>query len=239
MKKNYKNIPEGGPDSGAWIYDKLASNWIEEPLDYSVDWSTWPVRKADKDTTHRFYIDGFYRQATNTLSEIMLDAFPTIAIEIPISHREFLYDQAISSDMITIATIRDPFDAVVSCFEYGEYEFSETIEFERDINFYIRIYKKLISIENKINFIHFNSIIKNPSNILRSIKDKYFIEIDNIYKYKNLDKSPMYNGTWNREKHIKIASLLNDFKVNTNLNEAYYLYEKILKSKKFIGKELI
>jgi hypothetical protein len=200
---------------------------------------TWPVRKSNNDTTHRFYVDGFYRQATNTLSRIILDSFPTVAIEIPISHREFLYDEAISLDMNVIATIRDPFDAIVSCFEYGEYSFTETIEFERDINFYIRIYKKLISIESKINFIHFNSIIKNPSNILESIKNKYSIKIDNIYKYKNLDKSPMYNGTWDREKHIKIASLLNSFKLNTNLNEAYFLYEEILKSKKFIDKEFI
>jgi hypothetical protein len=239
MKKYNKNIPKGGPDAGSWIYDENEKKWIEKPLDIEIDWLTWPVRKADENTTHKFYIDGSYRHATNTLVRIVLDAFPTVAIEIPIAHREFLYDEALSSGTNVIATIRDPFDSVVSCFEYGEYDFSETIEFERDINFYIRIYKKLLSIENKINFIHFNSIIKNPSNILLLIKNHYSIKIDEIYKYENINNTPLYNGTTNREKHIKIASILNDFKKNTNLNEAYCLYEKILKSKNCIDKEFL
>lgn len=237
MKKDEKKVPIGGLDSGDWAYDQVNNKWVEAPIPEFVDWSHWPVRKSDENTTHKFYIDGFYRQATNTLASIILDAFPTVSIENGICHREFMYDNALASNCNVIATIRDPFDAVVSSFQYGEYEINKTIQFERDINFYIRIYKKLISIEDKINFIHFNSIIKNPSNILSLIKKQYSIKIDNIIKYENIKKTPVYNGTANRENYNNIVLALSNFKINTNLQEAYYLYKKILESKKFINKE--
>lgn len=239
MNKHGGKVPTGGLDSGSWKYDNYQDKWIEEPLSGYIDWENWHVRKADQNTTHKFYIDGFYRQATHTLAAVMLDAFPTIAIEYDICHREFAYDNAIDSGVNVIATIRDPFDAVVSAFQYGEYKINETIEFERDINFYIRIYKKLLSIEEKVNFVHFNCIIKNPSNLLSIIKEKYSIKVDNIVKYSTMPETPIYNGTDDRTNYNNIVLALNNFKMNTNLEEAYYLYQKILKSKKVIDEENI
>jgi hypothetical protein len=177
-------------------------------------------RVRNSQTTHYFFVDGFQRQANNTLRRLMLDAFPTISIEEKIRHTIDSFENAINKDNIVICTLRNPFDAINSFCGYKKIDPLDVDNVNYMLEVYCSLHYKLLKKKQKITFINFEDIINNPSKILLYIKNKFNIKEDNIEKYKNLKLTPFLLSLDKDgfDAHNKTSSLLIEDKLNTIAN---------------------
>lgn len=185
--------------------------------------------------THKFYVDGFHRQANNTLRRLLLDTFPTISIIKPLRHNVESFASAIKENEITIATIRNPKDSINSLCGYKGIDPLDKETITQCLDVYVYLHEYFNENVSKINFVHFDQIVNSPYILLKYIKNNFSIEKDNILKYKKLNSTPLFtyvdeNGL---DDHNKTSSLDNESKLSWIINTAKYnkatsLYNKIL-----------
>lgn len=186
-------------------------------------------------TTHNFYIDGFHRQANNTLRKLILDAFPTVSIEKKLEHTVVSFQEAFNSNKTVISTLRNPFDSFNSLCGYKNIDPLDVNQINLIIENYIYLHEYLYQNKNNILFIDFNDIIVNPIKILLYVKDKFSIKINNIEKYKELNTTPFYNQIREEsfDDHNKTSSLEASEKLIWILQSENYIKAKEMYNKLF------
>ena len=223
---------ENAPDSGPWTFDEKSNTWIEPNLDKDIDWNNWPVRNIDENTTDLFYIDGFPRQATNTLRRMLLECFPTIAITDNIYHMEYTFYSNMTMGKKCLLTIRDPFDAISSTYGYTNAEIDNDVILDSIIKYYLRITSiplKLPYDLSHITIVDFNDIINNPHELLYKIKIIFNLLEDNLKKYVGLEKSKIYDKNHNFTQKQEVINYLN--KNINKLEQCYDIYNRVKKEK--------
>lgn len=195
-------------------------------------------RDIDSNTTHRFYVDGFHRQGNNTLRRLLLDCFPTISIDKPLKHTVENFNKALLDSDIVIATIRNPKQSINSFCGYKKINPLDEKEINTCLEFYIYLHEFLSLNKDKIYFVDFNDIIKNPYRIVNYFKDKLLIKENNVLKYKNLVETPFFTfiDKKNMDGHNKTSTLDIEDKLSwmlgTNLyQQSQALYESLLLEK--------
>ena len=223
---------ENAPDSGPWTFDKEGNTWIEPILDKDIDWNNWPVRSINENTTDLFYVDGFPRQATNTLRRMLLECFPTIAITDNIYHMEYTFYSNMTMGKKCLLTIRDPFDAISSTYGYTNAETDNDVILDSIIKYYLRITSiplKLPYDLSHITIVDFNDIINNPHELLYKIKIMFNLLEDNLKKYVGLEKSKIYDKNHNFTQKQEVINYLN--KNINKLEQCYDIYNRVKKEK--------
>lgn len=224
--KNY--FQPNAPDSGPWIFDKEKLIWVEPELSNEIDWHNWPVRKINENTTDIFFVDGFPRQATNTLRRLILECFGTIAIVDNIEHMYYPFEKFKNQEKKCILTIRDPFDAISSTYGYTKAQINNNIILESIIKYYIRITSIPLKIK-EITIVDFEDIIKDPHVLLLKIKNKFNIIDDKIELYLNQKTTKSYDQNHNFTQKQEVISYL---KQNIDrLDQCYNVYNQIVKEK--------
>ena len=223
---------DNAPDSGPWTFDKEGNKWIEPILDKDIDWNNWPVRSINENTTDLFYVDGFPRQATNTLRRMLLECFPTIAITDNIYHMEYTFYSNMTMGKKCLLTIRDPFDAISSTYGYTNAETDNDVILDSIIKYYLRITSiplKLPYDLSHITIVDFNDIINNPHELLYKIKIMFNLLEDNLKKYVGLEKSKIYDKNHNFTQKQEVINYLN--KNINKLEQCYDIYNRVKKEK--------
>lgn len=190
-------------------------------------------RPYSSDTTHLLYIDGFNRQANNTLRRLVLNAFPTISITKPLRHSVDGFKDAIACDQITIATLRHPLDAINSLCGYKKMDTSDFDQIKSFLGGYRYLYEYLFKNKNLITFVKFEDIIINPSKILYYFENKFLIKKNKIKKYKDLSLTPFFTS-FNKDgidNHNLTSTLENEKSLNWMLKDQKYIEAEILYDK--------
>ena len=224
--KNY--FQPNAPDSGPWRYDSRLDCWVEPDLATSIDWENWPVRKSDEKTTDIFFIDGFPRQATNTLRRLILECFPTIAITADIQHMEYPFFASTNRGDKCIITLRDPLEAISSTYGYTKAKINNEDILQSIIRYYIRITSSPSRIEN-VSVVDFEDIVNNPYRLLLRLKNKFYIEKSNIDNYVEVKNTKTYDQNHNFTQKQEVVNYL---KENiSKLSECYNVYRQVIKEK--------
>ena len=230
-----KKYPEPNPiDSGPWIYDESKKEWIEPDLVENINWVDWPVRKINQDTTNVFFVDGFPRQATNTLRRLILECFHTVAIVHDIEHKFYPFELFSKQGEDCLLTIRDPLDAMASTYgyesTYGHEKFG--IDKIEQLDFMIKYYIRMASIPFEIKgitVVEFKDIVNYPHSLLLRIQEKFNLDSKNIESYLGQEKAKVYDENHNFTQKQDVRDFL-----NSNialLDECYNIYNKALKEK--------
>ena len=224
--KNY--FQPNAPDSGPWIYCENKQMWIEPNLSKHIDWVNWPVRKTNQDTTNVFFIDGFPRQATNTLRRLILECFETVSIIDNIEHMFYPFELFSNDGKNCFLTIRDPFNAISSTYGYTKAEINNIEILDSIIKYYIRMTSIPFTVK-EITVVEFEDIINNPYNLLLKIKNKFSLNSKNIESYINEKNTKAYDQNHNFTQKQNVIEFL---KENIDrLEECYDIYNKISKEK--------
>jgi len=191
-------------------------------------------RLNDGTATHIFYVDGFLRQANHTLRRLMIEAFPTIAIERKLRHTVLNFKRSFDSNEIIISTLRNPFDSMNSICGYREIDPLDINEIKLYLDHYLYLHEYLLTNKDNIIFINFNDIIKNPIKILLFLIKKYNIKEYDIEEYKSLSETPFFTERYEdgSYEHNKTSTFENGHKLNWILEsdmykEAKKIYDRI------------
>ncbi len=193
-------------------------------------------------TTHNFYIDGFRRQANNTLRRLVLDTFPTISINKKLEHTVSSFEEAFSSGKTVISTLRNPFDSFNSLCGYKNFDPLDTKQINAMIENYIYLHEYLYKNKDNFLFIEFKDIVNSPTKILFYLKNKFLIEKDFIEKYQDIENTPFYNNIKEGELdvHNKTSNFETHEKLSWILQSSYYQeakrnYDKLFEQRIKLG----
>ena len=217
----YKDLQEIGSNNlgDARYYIKKIGNNLYGIKNYEIKQD---IRLLSKKHTVEFVVEGFLRQGNNNLRKIILDSFPDVAMPLNLTHNPLAIKEALEAKKNVVCSIRNPIDAVASLLKrdlddmdyQGLLNGSEKaihmsqILFER----YCYFYEQIIDNNNQILLIDFDTLVSNPSLILKVIKNKYSLAIkENIEKNSNntLKNLPYHPST----RDLKIVDILSKFDI--------------------------
>lgn len=191
-------------------------------------------RKTDENTTHKFYVDGYQRQANNTLRRILLDSFPTISIDMPLRHSVKSFSQALKEQYIILCTLRSPKDSINSFCGYKKIDPLNKLEIIHSLEMYCYLHEYLLENKNYIKFIHFDQIIYNPGKLTQFIKEHFSIQDCNFKEYHELKLTPFFThfDEDGEDGHNMTSNLATEEKLgwitkNDEYKEANNLYDKL------------
>jgi len=221
-------------DAGPWIYNENEKQWVEQNLVKDINWTNWPVRKINQDTTNVFFVDGFPRQATNTLRRLILECFHTVAIVHDIEHKLYPFELFTKQGEDCLLTIRDPLDAIASTHgyasTYGNAKFG--IDNMEQLDFMIKYYMRMTSIAFQIKgitVVEFKDIVNYPHSLLLKIQKKFNLDSKNIESYVGQEKTKVYDKNHNFTQKQDVRDFLNSN--ITLLDGCYNIYNKASKEK--------
>ena len=217
---------------------KPDASWHRSPTTWAFYLNANSKNRVDLENKKYFHIDGFPRQGSSTLREILFRLHPTMHLPDPLQHNPEKTQTAIDKGYSVICTIRNPVDCITSfaSMNQGDHKDWSPQKLKQLLNVYyeyclciVENYNKIIVVDfNKTKKLYKDYITGNEKNneTLKMISKKYSIEMSLIKSKKIKDLEIIPDSTYSFE--VKNQLYTDSYFLN-NIEKLIDIYKTIIR----------